>query len=149
MASPHTAGAVALLWAIRPAYAGNISATTALLAGNAVMRTTSQSCGGIAARRESEQYLWLWPAGCNEGGGCGRHTGQPAAGGYHQYASQRRPAGELRNAGSVYRIRIERPGRTSTIQWSGPGTPATASGGSITKTFSCATELGNQTVTAR
>lgn len=36
---------------------------------------------------------------------------------------------------------------TTSIQWSGSGTPATGSGDHITKTFDCAT-LGNRTVTA-
>ena len=38
---------------------------------------------------------------------------------------------------------------TSSIQWSGPGTPATATGGNITKKFDCITELGTLTVSAK
>jgi subtilisin family serine protease len=48
MASPHTAGAVALLWAAAPSYAGNVAATETLLEQNAVKLVSStQSCGGI------------------------------------------------------------------------------------------------------
>jgi hypothetical protein len=37
---------------------------------------------------------------------------------------------------------------SGSIQWSGAGSPATGTGGSISKTFSCTAELGNRTITA-
>ncbi|MDA0244988.1 MAG: S8 family serine peptidase [Chloroflexi bacterium] len=46
MASPHVAGAVALLISAEPSLAGNVDALEALLNGSAVPRTTSQGCGG-------------------------------------------------------------------------------------------------------
>jgi subtilisin family serine protease len=49
MASPHTAGAVALLWATQPALRGNIAETERLLRTNADWFTTSQTCGGLPA----------------------------------------------------------------------------------------------------
>jgi hypothetical protein len=50
MASPHTAAAVALLWAAAAAYRGNIAGTETLLEQNAVKLVSStQTCGGIAA----------------------------------------------------------------------------------------------------
>src|SRR5437764_7020730 len=49
MASPHTAGAVALLWAIRGGLVGNIAATETLLQNNAAVHTTTETCGGLAA----------------------------------------------------------------------------------------------------
>jgi subtilisin family serine protease len=47
MASPHTAGTVALLWAARPEYLGNIAATELLLTNNATTLTTIETCGGL------------------------------------------------------------------------------------------------------
>lgn len=47
MASPHVAGAVALLWAAKPALRGNINATVQLFKDTATAKTTSQTCGGI------------------------------------------------------------------------------------------------------
>jgi hypothetical protein len=47
MASPHSAGAVALLWAARPSYLGNIGSTEQLLQDSAVKISTTQTCGGI------------------------------------------------------------------------------------------------------
>lgn len=48
MASPHLAGAVALLWSAAPALLGDIDATRALLNGSAIDKADSQ-CGGTAA----------------------------------------------------------------------------------------------------
>lgn len=49
MASPHAAGAAALVWAAAPAYRGNAAGTAQLLRATALARTTSESCGGIPA----------------------------------------------------------------------------------------------------
>lgn len=46
MASPHTAGAVALLWSCNPALKGNISQTIELLQRNADPAQSAGSCGG-------------------------------------------------------------------------------------------------------
>ncbi|WP_241996357.1 S8 family serine peptidase [Kribbella antiqua] len=48
MATPHLAGAVALLWAASPVLKGDVNATRALLDGAAVDKADSQ-CGGTAA----------------------------------------------------------------------------------------------------
>ena len=47
MASPHVAGAVALLWNAAPSLQGNIEMTEDLLFANALQRTTFQSCGDV------------------------------------------------------------------------------------------------------
>lgn len=47
MASPHTAGAVALIWSAAPALIGDIEATRALL-DNTAIDTAATSCGGTA-----------------------------------------------------------------------------------------------------
>jgi subtilisin family serine protease len=46
MASPHVAGAVALLWSARPELKGQIDATVERLRATAERRSSSQSCGG-------------------------------------------------------------------------------------------------------
>jgi len=49
MASPHTGGAVALLWGAVPSYRGNIAGTEALLRQSAVkLVSATQNCGGVA-----------------------------------------------------------------------------------------------------
>ncbi len=150
MASPHTAGAVALLWAIRPSYRGNISATEALLEGNAVGRTTAETCGGVAAG-----------AIPNNTYGAGRldiKKAIDATGGTVNLpptVSISTPGtnGQQFNCGTAVSFIAsasdpENGNLTASIQWSGAGAPATGAGSGIAKTFSCTTELGNQTVTA-
>ena len=151
MASPHTAGTVALLWAIRPGYRGNISGTASLLENNTAIRTTTETCGGL-------------PAGAspNNTYGAGRINAKLAVDAGAGAANQpptvaiTTPAtdGQQFNCGTAVGFAAtasdpENGNLTNNIQWSGPGTPANGAGGSISKTFSCTTELGNQTITAR
>lgn len=51
MASPHVAGAVALLWSARPELRGDVDGTVSRFTSTAQTRTTSQSCGGVAGSR--------------------------------------------------------------------------------------------------
>jgi putative cell wall-binding protein len=48
MASPHVAGAVALLWSAHPGLIGDVTSTRALLDGTAI-NTSNLTCGGTAA----------------------------------------------------------------------------------------------------
>jgi subtilisin family serine protease len=151
MASPHTAGTVALLWATRPSYNGNIPATQSLVENNTLIRTTTETCGGL-------------PAGAspNNTYGSGRinakETVDAGAGAVSQppVVTIAKPAtdGQQFNCGTSVGFDAtasdsQDGNLTGSIQWSGPGTPASGNGGSISKTFSCTTELGNQTVTAQ
>jgi len=49
MASPHTAGAVALLWSARPGHLAQIASTEQLLQDTALKIGTTETCGGIPA----------------------------------------------------------------------------------------------------
>ncbi len=49
MASPHAAASAALVWSVAPAYRGNTGATAQLLRSTALVRTTSETCGGVPA----------------------------------------------------------------------------------------------------
>ena len=49
MASPHAAGMVALLISAAPALAGDVDAIEAAMKQTALPKTTTQSCGGVAA----------------------------------------------------------------------------------------------------
>jgi len=49
MASPHVAGAVALLWSAIPALRRDVDATETLLQQTARHLTTAQGCGGDSA----------------------------------------------------------------------------------------------------
>ena len=50
MATPHIAGAVALLWQAKPALVGNIDGTEALLEKKAVHLKTVETCGGTQGK---------------------------------------------------------------------------------------------------
>jgi subtilisin family serine protease len=50
MATPHVAGAVALLWQAKPSLIGNIDATELLLEKKAVHIKTVETCGGTAGK---------------------------------------------------------------------------------------------------
>jgi subtilisin family serine protease len=47
MATPHVAGAVALLWSAAPSLANRVPETEALLRATAVRLTPNQECGGV------------------------------------------------------------------------------------------------------
>jgi serine protease AprX len=48
MATPHVAGAVALLWSAVPSLANRVPETEALLRATAVHLTSDQECGGVS-----------------------------------------------------------------------------------------------------
>ncbi len=48
MASPHSAGVVALIWAAAPKYKGNIGGTEQVLKDTTTKLTTTQTCGGVS-----------------------------------------------------------------------------------------------------
>jgi hypothetical protein len=48
MATPHVAGAVALLWSAAPSLANRVPETEALLRSTAVHLTSEEECGGIS-----------------------------------------------------------------------------------------------------
>lgn len=150
MASPHTAGSVALLWAIRPSYNGNIAATESLVKSSATVRTTTENCGGLPAGTSPNNTYGSGRINAklavDAGGGT---VNQPPT------VTITTPAtnGQQFNCGAPVSFVAtasdpQNGDLTAGIRWSGPGTPATGAGGSISKTFSCTAELGNQTVTA-
>jgi len=49
MASPHSAGTTALVWAAAPSFVGNISGTEQIIRNSAVILTTTETCGGVPA----------------------------------------------------------------------------------------------------
>jgi subtilisin family serine protease len=151
MASPHTAGTVALLWAIRPSYRGNIPATESLLQSNTDVRTTVETCGGLSPG-----------AVPNNTYGSGRIDAKLAVDAAGTTVNQppvvsiTTPAtdGQQFQCGTAVAFDAtasdpEDGNLTGSIQWSGPGTPATGTGADLSKSFSCATEVGNQTIVAR
>lgn len=150
MASPHIAGAVALLWAIRPGYLGNISATETLLEKNAKILTTTETCGGIAAGSSPNNTYGAGRIDIKKSvDAAGGTVNQPPTVTISTPATD----GQQFNcgtgvifAGTAYDSTDG--DLTGTIQWSGPGTPSIVTGGSITKTFSCINELGTQSITA-
>ena len=150
MASPHTAASAALLWAVRPSLIGNIAGTESLLTANAAPRGTTETCGGIAAGAVPNDTFGYGrldiKKAVDAGGG---PVNQPPT------VTIRTPSGDGQqfDCGTPVTFAAtasdpENGDLTAVIQWSGPGTPASASGGSISKTFSCTTETGNRSVVA-
>jgi hypothetical protein len=149
MASPHTAGSVALLWAVRPGYKGNISGTGALIQQNAVQFGTTETCGGISAGQSPNNTFGHGRIDIKrtiDNGGSAPN--QPPT------VTITAPAanGEQFNCdvAVTFTATASDPedGTLTAIQWSGPGSPSGPTGTGVTRTFSCTTELGNQTVTA-
>ncbi len=149
MASPHTAGAVALLWAIRPSYAHDISATRKLLQDAAFPLTTGETCGDIAA--------YAVPNNTYGSGRLNVKAAVDAGGGAVNLPPTIRITtpdadGEQFECGTAVEF-----GATATdssdgdlspaIQWSIAGA-SIGTGPSISKTFDCTNELGNRVVTA-
>lgn len=149
MASPHTAGLVALLWAIRPSYRGNVAATEWLLQSNAAPKMTAETCGGL-------------PLGAvpNNTYGSGRldakrsvdaatavqqpptvSISSPSAEGQQFYCGTR-----VVFAGTASDVRDGN--LSSRIIWTGAGVPAGDIGSRTIKTFQC-DRLGNQVVRAK
>mgnify|MGYP001615806833 CR=1 FL=1 len=50
MATPHVAGAVALVWQAKPGLIGDVAATESLLTSNAMHKKSSQNCGGVKGK---------------------------------------------------------------------------------------------------
>ncbi len=50
MATPHVAGAIALLWQAKPNLIGNVDASEALLTKTAVHKKTTETCGGTQGK---------------------------------------------------------------------------------------------------
>jgi uncharacterized repeat protein (TIGR01451 family) len=58
-ATPHVAGAVALLWSAEPDLAGRVTETEALLRGTALPRLTTEMCGGVPGSQvPNNTYGW-------------------------------------------------------------------------------------------
>jgi hypothetical protein len=153
MASPHTAGSVALLWSVLPGYKGNVAGTKALLAGNTVVRGTTETCRGISAGASPNNTYGSGRLDVKKAVDAGR--GVPANQPPTVTITTPLTDGQQFNCGPVaidFAASASDPESgtlTSAIQWSGPGTPAVAVGGATSKTFSCTTELGSQTIAAR
>jgi subtilisin family serine protease len=152
MASPHTAGAVALLWAIQPGFKGNISGTESMLINTAAARSTTETCGGLGAG-----------AVPNNTYGAGRIDAKAAvdaaaAGGLVNQpptVTTVTPAtdGQQFNCNEVVSFAgtasdSEDKDLTAGIHWSTLAAPDFGIGGMASKTFGC-TELGNQIITAK
>ena len=58
MATPHVAGAIALLWQAKPSLIGNIDATETLLEKKAVHIKTTETCGGTQGKVPNNVFGW-------------------------------------------------------------------------------------------
>jgi len=150
MASPHTAGAVALLWSAATAYRGNIAGTENLLTGGAARIGTTETCGGLAAGAIPNNTYGYGRldvlAAVNLAGGTPTNQAPtvsitaPANG-----ASYTCPA-TVAFSGSA--SDPEQGSLSGSIAWTDSGLGSLGTGASIAKAYDCTT-VGNHTVTAK
>ncbi len=149
MASPHTAGTVALVWAAQPALVGNIAATEQLLGDTAVKLQTTEDCGGTAGQIPNNTY------------GYGRIDALAAVGGSPPPPENQPPAvtitspanGEAFACGTEVTFTgtasdPEDGSLTASIAWTDNGAPL-GTGGTVSKTYDCSGDLGGHTIVAR
>ncbi len=147
MASPHTAGAVALVWSAAPLWVGNVGGTEALFEDTAAVLTTTETCGGIpAGASPNNTYGYGRLDAFAAFSGTGTPPNQPPV------VDITSPAG-----GTSYNCPAtvgftgtasdpEDGDRTSLISWT-EGASQFGTGGSASKDYTC-TQTGNHTITA-
>ena len=147
MASPHVAGAVALMWAADPTLVGNIALTEQILQDTAVPLTSSQSCGGVSGSAiPNNTYGWgridalaavNWDGTPNTAPTVTITV--PATAGPFPCDSA--------VAFTATAIDPEDAGISSSIIWTENGS-SLGTGGSMSKTYNCPGEVGTHTVHA-
>ncbi len=148
MACPHTAASAALLWAARGALRGNIGETEALLRQNATPLTTPETCGGVpgsAVPNNTYGYGLLNVKAAADAGG-GTVNTPPVATNLSPAEGTQVSCGVAVNC-TATALDAEQGNLTSSIVWLRGGTQLQA-GGTLSHTFSCATETGPQAVMA-
>ena len=147
MASPHTAGTVALLWAAQPALVRQIDATEQRLQETAVKYGTRQTCGGIPREQTPNNTF-----------GYGRIDAYAAAIGSGPPPNQA-PVVTITSPsnGASFNCEVtvtftgtatdEDAGLSELLRWSDDATQF-AVGATVSKLYSC-TETGSHTITAR
>jgi chitinase len=145
MASPHTAGTVALLWAAQPGYRGNIGGTEQLIKDSAVRLTTStETCGGLWANASPNNTYGSGRIDALAAIGATGPVNQPPV------VSITAPSnGAAVNCGvpvSFTATASDTDGATPSIQWTDNGAQF-ASGLTASKTYAC-TDSGSHNIVA-
>lgn len=145
MASPHTAGLVALVWAAKPAMRGNIAATEQLLRDTAVKLQTTENCGGTAGQVPNNTYGYGRIDALAAVGG-GGSTNQPPT-----VTITSPPNGAEFACPATVNFTgtasdLEDKDLTAKIAWT-EGSSRFGTGGTASKSYSCS-ELGFHTVVA-
>jgi subtilisin family serine protease len=149
MATPHTAGLVALVWSAAPLYRGNISATETLIESTALALTTTESCGGVAGSTVPNNTY-----------GYGRIDALAAVQRARNESPNQPPTATITApaAGSyacgtaiTFSATASDPedGALTQIYWTDNGNPLAGPATSFTHTYSCATGTGNHNIAAR
>jgi len=148
MASPHTAGAVALIWAAS-GYRANIGATEQVIKAGAFGIATTQTCGGLSAG-----------AIPNDTYGSGRINALVSVNKARGTFVNQPPTVAITSPGNGASFSCpatvsftgtasdpENGNLTGSIAWQDNGGPVFGAGGSVSKTFAC-TQAGNHAITA-
>jgi hypothetical protein len=149
MASPHTAGTVALIWAAAPSYRGNIAATEQLLENTAAELYTSQGCGGDSSTSHpNNTYGWgRIDALAAVNAAKGAPPNQPPT---VTITAPANGASFLCPATVNFTATASDPDNdlAGPVSWTDNGTPF-ASGSPVDKTYDCTYGVGNHNITAK
>ena len=150
MASPHTAGAVALLWSAAPSYANNIGATETLLEQNAVKLVSStQSCGGISTGASPNNVYGNGRLDIKKAvDATGVPANQPPVVTIGSPANGTQSTCTVSLTFTASATDPDGPNPTAGITWTDNGTAIAGSGGSVSKIYDC-TMTGSHTIVAQ
>ena len=148
MASPHSAGTVALIWAAAPSYRGNIAATELLLENTAAKLYTNQGCGGDSSSSlPNNTYGWgRIDALAAVNAAKGAPPNQPPT---VTITAPSNGASFLCPATVTFSADASDPDNdlAGPVSWNDNGTPL-ASGSPVEKTYDCTNGVGNHNITA-
>jgi hypothetical protein len=147
MASPHSAGAVALLWSAAPSYRGNVDGTRQLIQSNTTPIASTQNCGGVSGAPNNTYGYGLIDVyrAVTAAGGGGIPPNQPPV---VEITAPANGASLICGAPVTFTATASDPegGSLTPISWTDNG-QSIGQGPSITKTYTC-TETGAHTIAA-
>lgn len=149
MASPHTAGLVALIWSAAPSYRGNIAGTEAIIKSAAAPLTSSQTCGGVPGTSIPNNTYGSGriDALAAVQAAVGTPVNQPPTVTITSPAAGSQPCGVPLNFAAT--ASDPEDGTLTQIYWTDNGGSLAGPATSFTHTYSCDTGTGNHNIVAR
>lgn len=147
MASPHSAGAVALFWSAAPGYLGKISNTEQIILNSASPVASSENCGGISGSPNNTYgygLLDVYQAVLDAGAGAPPANTPPVVDIVNPDSNSSHPCGVTVTFTATAADNEE--GSISSISWTDNGQPM-GSASTVTKTYSCS-QAGSHAIAA-